>query len=822
MCLCEIIKKEIEENFINIILDAKFGELFVSLNKCNIQEQKRGVLFFIVILNYFNNNMIKQNVDNIELYDCIYKQIIKEYIVLLQKLINSKKFYCLYIKYIKYKHVNELIEYLKKKIHCLKINCCECEKLFLPKTIALLELTGGFSSNDITVKNTFHFYWNNYPFEFLRFQIVDTGGSIEKTLSLLEKYYNLGFRYFVGFSLSTVVTEVLEWFNMHSDAIGISPTSTAPDLSIPKQIYRVTANDTYILEAVYPKLYESETVYYIYSANQVATLNVLNILQNNPNIKNLVIYAVDDNNLTLDNMKTFLENSTDKDSILLYLLFYRENYINFYSEGLTSPSQQYDITGDIIPSIPESSANELTNKYNVVLFKGTQTSYIWRHGYEILGQNNYSIVSLSILQLLNYLTSNNYVDNINSHFSILQFDPVSRDLIYPTFLIETFVLDSFKNTFLTVDNPILGKFIANLQNTNQANSIPHNENENKNKKYNKAIALFELTNSTNNFDFIYKESLLFYWYNNTSFPRFPIIDTTSNIDYTLLLLDKYYSEGYRIFLGFSRSTVLVAVFEWFNNHPDAIGISLFSTAIELNVKKNIYRLEYTDNYIVESINTYLEEAQTVYYIYTSYEIASLNVLQILSENPNINLKSYAIAQDNSNLTVQDLQAFFEGATINDVTVLYIFNEQQYFDLYNQSPALTFPGNQYDILNTYEPLINGQAQNELNNKLFYIQSISPNTSVLWRKNAEYLTEKYQSQLNSTGVCNSLTMIDYLLNNKPVDILASYSGVLEFNPVSKDILYPSFLNSVYKKDVNKFVKQLISFDDPLLGLFEAEFV
>ena len=79
----------------------------------------------------------------------------------------------------------------------------------------------------------------------------------------------------------------------------------------------------------------------------------------------------------------------------------------------------------------------------------------------------------------------------------------------------------------------------------------------------------------------------------------------------------------------------------------------------------------SDNYIVESITPELEKARTVYYIYTGYELAALNVLKILQENSKINLKTYAIEKDNINLTVSDLTNFFVGSNEDDVTLLYI-------------------------------------------------------------------------------------------------------------------------------------------------------
>ena len=95
-------------------------------------------------------------------------------------------------------------------------------------------------------------------------------------------------------------------------AIGISATSTAPLLKIPKSIFRMTADDNYILEAIYEKLYSSQMVYYIYSDLQIATLNVLKILENDSNINNLKTFSVSDTNLTLDNLKPICINCYNK------------------------------------------------------------------------------------------------------------------------------------------------------------------------------------------------------------------------------------------------------------------------------------------------------------------------------------------------------------------------------------------------------------------------------------------------------------------------------------------------------------------------------
>ena len=106
------------------------------------------------------------------------------------------------------------------------------------KAVFLLNLT---KTTNIAAQTTFNYYWLNYSQEFKECPIVDNEGSLERTLQLLDEYYEYGFKYFVSFQTSTVLKGVLEsnWFDFHPDAIGISPTANSNSLSVPKNIYRL-------------------------------------------------------------------------------------------------------------------------------------------------------------------------------------------------------------------------------------------------------------------------------------------------------------------------------------------------------------------------------------------------------------------------------------------------------------------------------------------------------------------------------------------------------------------------------------------------------
>jgi hypothetical protein len=334
----------------------------------------------------------------------------------------------------------------------------------------------------------------------------------------------------------------------------------------------------------------------------------------------------------------------------------------------------------------------------------------------------------------------------------------------------------------------------------------------------KAMALLEFDFD---FDNTIRESIYYFWSKYVELPKFPILNTEGSASITVKYLDKYYKEGYRIFLGFNRSTMLSNVLYWFDNHPDAVGISLQSTANSLNIEKqNVYRLAPDDSNIYQLLLPIINITPKVYYIYSENELACIDFLTLLQTNPNTQVIPYPVRTDLSNCTVADFQNLFSSATSADIVISYLFNQQPYFDLYNA--GLTFDGNQYDISSQNAPLIIGTAKTILNNKLYLIKNIYPNTSSLWRENADYLTIQNGTPSSSGTLINGLKMIQYIQERKNINTLGSHLGILEFNSVTRDLLYPSYLTLIYQETEDSFVKSSIVFNDPLLGKFQATFV
>ncbi len=328
---------------------------------------------------------------------------------------------------------------------------------------------------------------------------------------------------------------------------------------------------------------------------------------------------------------------------------------------------------------------------------------------------------------------------------------------------------------------------------------------------NKAIALIEPENLNIDKDIL--DGLYFAWYQDNSLPKFPVIKTDGTIQNNLDLLNKYYNKDYRYFLGFSRSTIVNGVLQWFIEHPDTIGISLTSSAISLTIPKNIYRLITPQSDTLNALNKVSENADIIYYIYNVDEVISQDFKFLLENNPitKDKLKLYPIINDSS-YNVTDLSNFLSDSSLNSVIYLGIYQPDLYSNLYNE--GLLFEGNQYsvlgpglDVYSFVEP-----CASILNKKYFETNKIYTNTSLFYRETSNY---------TATNLLNALKMIEYFLLNNNINNLASYDGTLEFD-LNKDLKYYSILIDQYVKEIGDYKNVSIVFDDPLLGKFEAIFI
>lgn len=319
------------------------------------------------------------------------------------------------------------------------------------------------------------------------------------------------------------------------------------------------------------------------------------------------------------------------------------------------------------------------------------------------------------------------------------------------------------------------------------------------------------------------------------FPKFPIInykfdengniikDYNATINNVLKLLDEYYAKGFRTFIGFNSSQ-LTSLLSWFQEHPDTNGISLFSSDDSLSIPKNIYRLQPPDSSILNSLTLKLDKARTIYYFYLENSVYGTSILKELEIKYSDKLKTFVVnnpSQDN--LTEENLKKFYAGASSDDISLIFIGTIKYYLDLFNSTFPMVTPtyginvGSDNVTVNNSTTGITLESANAIAGKYHYVDFISLDTSLLFRKALEDLTVSDFV----TAIPNCLLMVNYLARDLNILSIPAYNSILEFNE-NNDLKYYTVSNFLFVKDSpNKFSYEIESLSSfvPIYGFVES---
>ena len=332
----------------------------------------------------------------------------------------------------------------------------------------------------------------------------------------------------------------------------------------------------------------------------------------------------------------------------------------------------------------------------------------------------------------------------------------------------------------------------------------------------KTIALLELNGPFKIPDNALAKTFKYYWdkkkYPSLPFKPFPIDNTFGLLEKTLELLDKYYAKGFRLFIGFSRSQILEGVLKWFDNHPDAIGISPRSSSSFLAIKKNIYRINIDLKIgIKEQLLFNIKEnpSLSIYCAYIKDDAYSQDYYDYFKNQPII--KERLIGCEFINNPNREE---FDKYLINSKKTDFLINAMtniQLFSLFNKPNSSILPYT-YNTYGGILPQMTDVQANNLKGNFSFFNYEGINTSLLWRQGLEDLTAKNFSVVGF----DTLQVQNYLSKNKSPNLLEGASGVLQFNPITKDRKYINLTR--YNFTIEKqYVLNSIIFDDPLLGNF-----
>jgi len=323
--------------------------------------------------------------------------------------------------------------------------------------IFLLEVNSKDRSNVITLE----YYFTNFP-NYVTGTIIDTtvdanGNRLytnaainANTLRLLNYYYyTYSTRLFICGSRSTVLKYSLEnFFNNHSDATGISFSSSADTLSIPKNVYRMQPPDSELVNSLDSLITIDGTtrqIMYIYTAYEEASLSLLLYLQLKYGASKVSEFAATDINLTIDNITNFFSNVTADNSqeyiSIMYLFVNNQSstYINLFNSSNKLLVDTYDISISGTAITSQTNSASIADKYNYLDFLSTSRSVFFRSGQDNLTNNFVSTVP-NVLEMINNYTQNNsslQIDVISSHNGIIEFNKNS-DMEYFTLSIKLY------------------------------------------------------------------------------------------------------------------------------------------------------------------------------------------------------------------------------------------------------------------------------------------------------------------------------------------------------------------------------------------------
>jgi hypothetical protein len=700
------------------------------------------------------------------------------------------------------------------------------------KVVALLDFA---YSVDLNIKETIEYYYTNFSFLYQPFEIINTNFDIENTLNLLNTYYNKGARYFILTSHSNIVLACVDWFRERPDALGWTPYAQSDALEVTKKIYTMSPlfNQKLFLYSE-SCIVPYDTIYYLYSPSILFSQTVLISLQKTCDElgKTLVPIGTLNNpsDFTEENVNAMLQTIPEGQSasIIVAYAIYSQLFYNSFNTETYKPEYLFYETA-IYPIFETNQSAEYFN--NILYITSTSqgnmsASYLWQIGYQNFNVASYGATVLNTLDMINGQINNEVIaETTPAQNDTLSFDVVNKTIQGVSVPLLKFVYDISNNSELFLTEKIYyqneqGVKYSSLTSDFNYNPVPKIKIMPPSGMTKKAAALLELTGGYIEGDRRILQTLYYIWSTTNNFIQFPIYDTEGRIDKTLALLDSCYSKGIKLFYGFSRSTVLAPVINWFKEHPDAIGISASSSANSLSIPKNIYRLQIVDSYAIESINFALENTINnggrIFYVYSANELASDNALNILKNNYGAeNIIEYPVLSDKSNLTQVDLQNFYSTNNVSaiDTVVVYLFISDQsevYLNLFDSN--LIIPASQYEMTLGGYPKINSSTTslNGLYNVLV-LQNVT--NSALW----DSCNQNLKLEQFSSNTVNALYMLTQFSKNNSEYTLGSYDGTLQFNEF-KDIKYGSITNYLYNNGT--FNDTYIYCADPLYGQLKFE--
>ena len=208
------------------------------------------------------------------------------------------------------------------------------------------------------------------------------------------------------------------------------------------------------------KQYPLLTIYCAYIKDDAYSQDYYDYFKNQPIIKERLIGCEFINNPTREELDKYLINSTKSDFLLNGMTTIQ--FLSLFDKPNNSIlPYTYDRYGNILPEMNEVQSDNLKGNFAYIVFRGINTSLLWRQGLEDLTNKNFSINAFDTLQVQNYLSSRKSPDFLEGAAGVLQFDPITKDRKYINATRYDFTIEKkYIINSIIFDDPLLGNFVS--------------------------------------------------------------------------------------------------------------------------------------------------------------------------------------------------------------------------------------------------------------------------------------------------------------------------------------------------------------------------
>lgn len=370
-------------------------------------------------------------------------------------------------------------------------------------------------------------------------------------------------------------------------------------------------------------------------------------------------------------------------------------------------------------------------------------------------------------------------------------------------------------------------------------SIPPNSKLNFARADQRTVALLELTTSLGALEDERLQNTINLASEALDYPV-PIYNTQGSVERTLQLLTTQYQAGKRIFIGFSRSSFLAQIKSWFDQHPDALAISVISTAPSLSIRDNILRLTPNDRQAVWPFVTFATSRyQRILILVEEGDLASTELGRLIQQTATIPTQLEFV-----DLSMVDGQPMGSGPasagrvlewlrTIEPgVLLMPFFLEQRslFWEVYQEAKIPSDRGDLIESVGSNPPTLPVPFREIFNRRYFFLSAWNRETAILRnlrQREPELSANGYDAVLLAKTIDSSLTWsssptqqpksVDLAMVRQLAAQTCGVGGYLDLTPTG-DRQFADFLIQQFSMETGWHPFQLY-LNEPQLGRFIA---